>query len=131
MAANKDPIFVLTPISDGITFVNADSTNKKTILTAGAEGTRIDSIIICSDDTSVVNLAFYIGNGSADLYIGNVNMPIGSGYTTVAKVDAISTLKPTYLNFLVLHHGYTLKANAVVVITAAKTVTVTVIGGDF
>jgi hypothetical protein len=131
MTANKEPLFELTPINTGITFVNADSTNLKTILTAGAEGTRIDAINVCSNDTSAVNLAFYIGDGAADLYIGNVNIPIGSGYTTVVKVDALQTLKPAYLNFLVLRAGYTLKANAVVAVTAAKTVTVVTLGGNF
>ena len=131
MAANTNPIFELTPVNAGQTFVNADSTNLKTLLTAGADGSRIDGILVCSNDTAAMNLAFYINDGASDLYIGNVLVPIGSGYTTVVKVDALSTLKPAYQNFITLKAGYILKANVVVAVTAAKTVTVVVLGGDF
>lgn len=131
MTANFKPVFELTPVNAGVTVVNADSTNKKTVYTAGANGGRIDAISVCSDDTSAVNLAFYINDGSADLYIGNVNVPIGSGYTTVAKVDALASLKPAYQNFIQIKATYILKCNAVVAVTAAKTVTVVAIGGDF
>ena len=131
MTANTSPIFELTPINAGVTIVNADSTNLKTIYTAGANGGRIDGILVCSNDTAAVNLAFYINDGAADLYIGNVNIPIGSGYTTVVKVDALATLKPAYQSFVQLHAAYILKCNAVAAVTAAKTVTVVAIGGDF
>lgn len=131
MTANFKPVFELTPVNAGVTVVNADGTNKKTIYTAGANGGRIDGILVCSDDTAAVNLAFYINDGSADLYIGNVSVPIGSGYTTVAKVDGLAALKPTYQNFIQMKAGYILKCNAVAAVTAAKTVTVVAIGGDF
>jgi hypothetical protein len=131
MAANTNPIFELIPISEGHQLVNGDGTTLQTILTAGAEGSRIDGIFISSDDTVDRNLAFYINNGATDFYIGNVAVPAGSGYTTVVRVDALATLKPAYLNFLVLHHAYLLKCGAVVAITAAKTVTVLAMGGDF
>lgn len=131
MAANTNPIFELTPINAGTQIVNADSTNLKTLLTAGTNGTRIDGILVCSNDTSTVNLAFYINNGATDFYIGNVTVTIGAGYTTVARIDAISTLAPSNQTFIQLTAGYILKCNAVVAITAAKTVTVMVIGGDF
>lgn len=131
MTANFKPVFELTPVNAGVTVVNADGTNKKTIYTAGANGGRVDGIIVCSDDTAAVNLAFYIDDGSADLYIGNVNVPIGSGYTTVVKVDAMTTLKPAGQSFIQLKATYKLECNAVAAVTAAKTVTVVAIGGDF
>ena len=131
MTANLAPIFELTPQCTGQTFVNADSTNLKTVYTAGSEGSRIDGILVSSNDTSAMNLAFYINNGATDYYIGNVSIPIGSGYTTVVRVDALLTLKPAFQNFIALHHGYTLKANVVVAVTAAKTITVVVLAGDF
>lgn len=131
MTANFKPVFELTPVNAGVTIVNADGTNLKTIYTAGANGGRIDGISVCSNDTSAVNLAFYINDGASDLYIGNVSVPIGSGYTTVAKVDALLSLKPSSQGFIQLKAGFILKCNAVVAVTAAKTVTVVAIGGDF
>lgn len=131
MTVNTTPIFELTPVNAGVTIVAADTTTKKTIYTAGGDGGRIDGILVCSDDTSAVNLAFYIYDGATDFYIGNVNIPVGSGYTTVAKVDALSTLKPSSQSFIQMKAGNILKANAVATVTAAKTVTIVAIGGDF
>jgi len=131
MSANFKPIFELTPINKGVQIVPADTTDKKTILTAGTYGTRVDSIIITSDDTSAVSLAFYIHDGVTDFHIGTVSVPIGSGYTTVVKVDGISTLAPANQAFIQLAPGYLLKCNAVATVTADKTVNIVAIGGDF
>lgn len=131
MAANTSPIFELV-VTCGApqTFASGDTTSKKSLLTAGSNGTRIDSIMCSTDDTTAVNLAFYISISGTDYYIGNVNLPIGSGYTTVARVDAISTLSPT-LGYLTLPASAILKANCVATMTAAKTTTVVAMGGDF
>lgn len=131
MAANTSPIFeeVIT-CGTPQTFTSADTTTAKTIATGGTDGTRIDSIMCSTNDTTTVNLAFCIEQGGTDYYIGNVNLPIGAGYTTVARVDAISTLAPT-LGYLVLPNGNELKVNCVATMTAAKTTTVVPMGGDF
>lgn len=131
MAANTSPIFELTPsIGAPKSFASGDTTTKKTVATGGSFGTRIDSIMCSTDDTTAVNLAFYINDGATDFYIGNVNLPIGSGYTTVARVEAMTTLAPL-LGYLFLPATYTLKANCVVTMTAAKITTVVPMGGDF
>jgi hypothetical protein len=130
MAANTSPIFELVVTDACKTIVNADSTNKVTIQTAGADGARIDSLMISSDDTSAVNLAFYITISAVDYYIGNVLVPIGSGYTTVARVEGLTTLAPI-LGYLALAPNAILKANAVVAVTAAKVVTIVAMGGDY
>lgn len=131
MAANTSPIFELT-VTNGSpqTFASGDASNKKTLVTGGTNGTRIDSIMCSTDDTTAVNLAFYISISGTDYYIGNVNLPIGSGYTTVARVDAISTLAPV-LGYLALPASALLKANCVATMTTAKTTTVVPMGGDF
>lgn len=131
MAANTTPLFTLTPKNGGQTFVNADSTNLKTLITAGDYGFRLDSISITSDDTSARNIAFYVSVGGTDYYIGNVPVVIGAGYGAVPKVDGMSFLKPAALDFLVIPAGALLKCNMVVAVTAAKVVTVVAIGGDF
>jgi len=130
MAANTSPIFELTPIAKGNTFTSADTTALKTIFTAGTFGSRVDQISIETDDTAAVNLAFYINDGATDFYIGVVNVPIGSGYTTVPLVDGVLTLGPT-LGYIVVPAVYLLKANCVATMTAAKTTTVLALGGDF
>lgn len=131
MTANTAPIFEALPsLGAPKTFTSADTTTKKTVATGDTDGTRIDSIMCSTDDTTAVNLAFYVTVGGTDYYIGNVNLPIGSGYTTVARVDALTSLAPT-LGYLVLPSGVDLKCNCVATMTAAKTTTVVPMGGDY
>jgi len=135
MAANTSPIFEATPqIFAPAQFSSTDTTAKKTIatgLTTGnAAGSRVDSIMCSTNDTAAVNLAFYLALGGTDYYIGNVNIPIGAGYTTIARVDAITTLAPS-LGYLVVPNGATLKCNCVATMTAAKTTDVVAMGGDY
>lgn len=130
MAANTSPIFEEIPTVKGVQFTSADTTTKKTIQTGGTDGTRIDSIMCSTDDTAAVNLMFYVNDGTTDLYLGNVNVPAGSGYTTVPRVEAISTLAPL-TGYLVLPSTFVLKAKCLATMTAAKTTDVVAMGGDY
>ncbi len=130
MAANTNPIFEKTAQLVGVEFENADGTSKQDLVTGAADGTRIDSISLCSDDTGAVDMAFWIDDGAADHYLGNVRVASGSGYTTVAKVEAIATLAPQ-LEYLWLPSGHVLKANAVAAVSAAHTLTVVVQAGNY
>lgn len=131
MAAGTSPIFIdSVEAFEPKTFTSADTTTKKTVATAGADGSRIDSVMVSSDDTAAVNLAFYLNDGATDYYIGNVNVPIGSGYTTVARVEALQTLAPQ-TGYLTLESGWSLKCNCVATMTAAKTCTVVPQGGNY
>lgn len=134
MAANVRPIFELTPVNGGAVFLPADTTTKKTLFTAGSFGAQIDAILVSSNDTAAVNLAFYILDTAGTPvyhYIGNAVIPIGSGYTSVVKVDAMVALKPANLNYIRLAPGYSLACNCVAAITTAKQVDVVAVGGQF
>lgn len=130
MAANTSPIFELTLKNAGVEFTSADTTTKKTVYTGGTNGTRVDSIMCSTNDTTAVSLAFYITTGGTDYYIGNVNLPIGSGYTTVARIDAMATLSPT-LGYLQLASSDVLKCNCVATMTATKVTDVVAMVGDY
>jgi hypothetical protein len=130
MAANTSPIFEANVRVLGIQFTSADTTTPKSVGTIGSNGTRIDSIMCSTNDTAAVNLAFYINDGATDHYIGVVNVPIGSGYTTVPRVEAIATLAPL-TGFLGIPTGYTLKAGCVATMTAGKTTDAVATGGDY
>lgn len=130
MAANTAPIFELVVRALGIQFTSSDTTTAKSFGTIGSSGTRVDSIMCSTNDTAAVNLAFYFNDGSTNFYVGVVNVPIGSGYTTVARVEAMSILSPS-LGYLVVPSGYTLKAGCVATMTAAKTTDVVAMGGDY
>src|SRR5258706_16138478 len=105
MAANTTgPIWELKVTVKGVQFTSTNTTAKQSIQTGATDGTRIDSIMCSTNDTAAVNLAFYINDTVTDFYIGNVNLPIGSGYTTVSRVEAMATLSPT-LGYLTLPSG--------------------------
>lgn len=130
MAANTLPIFEETPAVQGNQFTSADTTNKKDIWTPGADGSRIDMIKCITNDTAAVDVTFYINDGTTDFNIGNVRVPLGSGYTNVAHVDAMTTLSPT-LGYLYIPAGGKLKAKCVATMTAAKDLDVVAMGGDY
>ena len=130
MAANTSPIFEAVPWTKGDTLDSGDTTTAITLITAGANGSRIDSISCSTDDTAAVNLRFYVNNGGADLYLGVVAVPAGSGYTTVPLVGAVSVLAPR-LGYLVLAANAELKVSCLATMTTAKVTTVLAVGGDY
>ena len=69
-------------------------------------------------------------DGTTDFMIGNVNIPLGSGYTTVALVEALRTLKPD-LGFLTVKAGHKLNCACLATMTAAKVMDVTWKGGQY
>jgi hypothetical protein len=128
--SNTSPIFEAQPRVDAVTLASGDTNVAKSVGTIGAYGTRFDSIMCSTNDTTAVNLAFYINDGATNFYIGVVALPIGTGYTTVARVDAMATLSPT-LGYLVIPAGYLLKVGCVATMTADKVTTVACMGGDY
>lgn len=134
MAAGTAPIFEAAIKDWGVSFASGDTTTIKDIatgLTTGnAAGSRVDAVYVSTNDTTAVNLAFYLYDGSTAWYLCNVNVPIGSGYTTVARVEAMGTLAPS-LGYLVLPNGWKLQANCVATMTTGKITTVIATGGDY
>lgn len=134
MAANTSPIFVLASNLSAATFVNADGTNLKTLFTAGAEGSLLTAIAITSDDTAARDLNLYVTISGTDYRVGQVNIPIGAGTTTTSAVNALAVGKLPWLNAdgsFFLPAGQVLKGAMAVAVTAAKTVTVLAVGGDY
>ena len=130
MPANTSPIFELTPKNAGVTIVPGDTTTKKVLYTGVGSGSRIDHIAVSSTDTASVTTMWYKNIGGTDYHIGDVVIPIGAGYTTVALVDAIATLEPV-LGYIWLASGEILKVAALATITAAKQVDLVAQLGDY
>lgn len=135
MAANTQPIFILTAKVTGQTFVNGDGTSKKTLFTAGSNGSLITDVNIASDDTSARDVDLFINDGSTDFTFGTIPVAIGAGTTAASNaVNGFDATKVPGLavdGSLFLPTGYFLKGAMKVAVTAAKTVTVLAIGGDY
>lgn len=138
MAVTATPIFPQTLQATGTAFVNATSTTATTIVTAGANGARIDKILLTNTDTSAYTCQFYIRLSSTDYLIGTVSCPISAGNLTTANaVDALSAgnlplIRDSNGNlYLYLPPSATMKMAVTVAVTAAKTLAVTVLSGDY
>lgn len=135
MPANTSPIFALTANHTGQTFVNADGTGKKTVFTAGSNGSLLESISAVSDDTALVNLDVWITLGGTDYAVGTRQVPIGGGNTVdTATVSLLDQTKHPWVRAdgsIFLPSGALVKVSPRAAVTAAKTVTVVGHGSDF
>lgn len=130
--ANQKPIFPLTPKTSIATIVNADGTTKKTLVTAGADGTRLDQLRVCSDDTANCTLQFFtsLDGGTTWAIQGEVIVAAGSGTNgTLGWTEGLSSLNSD--NALAMQAGEVLGVAAKAAVTAGKTVTITARCGDF
>lgn len=122
------PIFIGTPRNEQQVFVNADGTGIKTIFTAGAGGSRIDAVIAYSTDTVAIRYPIlWIKKGAATAVpFARTSVPIGPAASNLlAQCPGIGAFG------LVLMNGDLLQANMEVAVSAALSVNITVIGGDF
>lgn len=65
MAAGTAPIFYATPKTAGVQILPADTTTKKTLVTAGANGSLVLGIEVTTTDTAVNDIGLYLQVGGA------------------------------------------------------------------
>lgn len=129
------PMFIATPKAQEVTFVNADGTTAKDLVSAGSNGCKIISISAVSDDTSSVNMRLFVHDGSTAYQVGTMRIPTLSG--TDGAAAAISLLNHTAFPWLeddrgfVIPTGYKLQVAPLATVTSAKTVTIVCLAGDY
>jgi len=135
MVANTSPIFVLTANLAEVTFVNADSTTPKDLISAGTDGTKVLGIAVTSDDTSAVNLELYVHDGTTAYLVGTVRVATLSGTDgAVAAVDLLDAEALPWLDAdgeFFIPTGYKLQVAPLAAVTTAKTVTIVCFAGDY
>ena len=140
MAAN--PNFAGTLQTPAVSFANADGTTIKTILTAGAtagaSGSRIDTLFATNTDTgNAYVLQLSIQKSGVDYIIGEVNVPLGAGTNGSAKSVAVlnSTDIPglayTEGGALYLATGASLRAKCKTTVAGANTVSISGCAVDY
>jgi hypothetical protein len=127
----NQPSFTATPVSNAVSFVNADGTGLKTLRTYGASGGVTEHLRISSSDTSARNVLVYINLGGSDLMIANVAVALGSA-TNPTNVDALAAIY-TFVEkqFIKGKASALLKVGMAVAVTAATTVWIYEDGGDY
>ena len=135
MAANTTPIFVATANLEEVTFVNADSTTPKDLVSAGTDGTKVFAIAATTDDTSANNVQLYIHDGTTAYLVGTVNVPTLSG--TDGSTVAVDILDSTALPWLdadgefFIPSGYKIQVAPLAAVTTAKTLTIVCLAGNY
>lgn len=136
MAKNFKPVFVLNAAIGAVSFANADSTNAKVIIAAQAtEGTRVEKLLATSDDTSPRIMALELFDGSTAYVIGTITVGALSGTDgSAASVNLLNSVQSPWAatdGSISLKPGWSLRARALVAITAAKKLSIVALGGDF
>ena len=73
MAVTATPVFVQAPKITPVAFTNSDSANtKKTIHTAGSNGSKVTSIIATSTDTSNRTAQLWLTRSAVSYLMGSV-----------------------------------------------------------
>jgi hypothetical protein len=135
MAANTAPIFVATANLAEVTFVNADSTTPKDLVAGATDGTKVFAINCTSDDTATVNMQVFMHDGTTAYLLGTVAVVTLSGTdgTSVAVNLLDSTIIPSLDadGELFIPSGYKIQVAPLAAVTAALTVTVVCLAGDY
>ncbi len=132
MAVSATPVFPQTPKHGLVQCVNADGTNKKTVITAGSNGSKVLSLLGASDDTSDRTFLVYVTRSGTSYLIGSCLIPDLSG-TDGGTDPTVNLLNSTNIpglpvdndgqRYLLLQSGDTLDvALTTGAVTAGKTV---------
>lgn len=140
MPVTPTPIFAQT-INNSVLVFNNSGTSITTLYTAGANGSRIESIFVTNTDTAAYTVNVYITQSSTNYLIGTASIPLSSGNTTaVPTVDLLGAAGNfgTVLNFdangntyLFLSSNSILKVATTATVTSGKNLTFVAFGGDY
>lgn len=139
MAISHQAVFAQTPKITPASLVNADGTGKKTLHTAGANGSKVVAVCATSTDTVARIAQLWLTRSATSYLLGSVNIPIASG--SDGSAAAVNLLLSTMIpglpidndgqRYLHLESGDTFQVSVTVAVTAAKEVDFLCIGADF
>lgn len=134
------PVFPQSIKNGAVQIANADASNLKTIITPGANGSRVDCLLVSSTDTTARDLQLVVTKGGVDYIIGTLSVPANTGNTNaVAMINALAhaNIGPYLINdlngnkILFLESGSVLKAKTLTTVTSARFVNLFASYGDF
>jgi hypothetical protein len=129
------PVFVAAPLAALVTFVNADSTNAKTLYTTPTGGCRIDKFVITSDDTASRTITISLSDGTTTIVLDQIVLRPATTTRPVASWNVLDPNRLTWLHYtdpeLTLPAGYTLAAALTSAVTSGKKIGLLIAGGTF
>lgn len=139
MAVTSTPIFPQTIKNTTVTIVNTDAQAFKVAYIGGSNGSKIESWIISSTDTSARDIQVAFTISGINYLISTVSIPINSGNTNaIIPINMLNQIQLPGLAkdangnpYLYLANGTNLTISATTSVTAAKTITSIVQAGDY
>lgn len=137
MALTHQSVFLQDANINAASFTNSDAANtKKTIVTAGDDGTKVIGLIATSTDTSDRLGQVWLTRSATSYLLGSINVPTLSGTNgSAATVDLLDIAglpeDNDGQNYTYLRSGDTLQVSFTTQVTAAKQVDVVAIYADF
>jgi len=132
------PSFITTPKTPAVAFANADGTAYKTVLAAGSNGSRVDTLFGSNTDTAVTTVVqLALTKSAVDYVIGEVSIPANAGTNGVVK--SVAMLNPTDIPGLTytengaiyLETGVSLRARCKVAVAGVFAVQICGVAGDY
>lgn len=140
MPGTSTPIYPQTIRNYAAQILPADGTGKKTLVTGGTNGSRVDAVNVASTETTARDLQIWLSNGTADFLLATISVPANSGNNNAApSVDVLRhyvlpglAVDASGNRILYVESGWSLKASATSALTAGKElVLVASAGGDY
>jgi hypothetical protein len=136
---NTTPRFLDVPKTGLVQILPADTTTLKTIWTPGANGSKIVSLGVASDDTATKDMQLFLSKGGTDYLLGTKTIAITAGFITgTPAFNWFDGVQLPWLpvdadgqRYLLLDFGTVLKAKLTAAATAAKTFHIYAQGSDF
>ena len=132
------PTYIGTPKLGLAQIANADASAKKSVVSAGASGSKVLGLLAASTDTSARIIQIVLTRSSVDYIIGAVSVPAGSGTDgTNPQINLFNTTSCPGLPvdndgqpYLLMVSGDTLSVLSTTTVTTAKLVNVAAVLGD-
>jgi len=141
MAVTATPVFVQNPKITPAAFTNADSANtKKTIASAGSNGSKVVSINVSSTETANARvLQIWLTRSATSYLLASFSIIVNSGFDGI--VPSVSMMASHIWSslpvdsdgqtYLFLESGDTLQASTTTQVAAGKEIDVVAIFGNF
>lgn len=129
-----------TPMVSVARIQNADASTQKTVVTGGANGTKLNALTATSDDTSARIVQVSLLRSAVNYILGSVSIPAGSGTDgSTPAVDLLNAVAMPGLpvdndgqKYLFLKDASdSIQVKTTTTVTSAKTVAVVGVHGDF
>lgn len=129
------PNFVGSPNVGVASFVAADSTNTKTIFTAGTNGSRISAIAVSGNNSTTVLVRLYYVIGGIEYLISEASLPASAdassfAFTSLMDADQVVWLDRQEPTMPSIPGGALLRVAMSAAIAAGRRVDVVAFGGD-